>query len=509
MTFNKIFNIVSLFSLFIFSLVVFVFYIWIFEKSLLDDIGRKIVLSYSGLYKNQFDVVKKIISNDPEHGISQLEDLLSDLESVKKGDRLSSRKYKILEILTTTLEKKGLTVKALSTAEKWSDFDNRDLNGQFALGSLLLKTPGREEDGKHLLLRLNKLAPENSKFASLYAEILLKNDKLVEAFLALRYSLRTLEVMKKMVWQIFWNTGDGFTATQMESFIPSFDAEGNFMSHFSIPASARTLRLDPPPFVRMFIEKPILLRSNNMGQNRIELLNLSLKFNQMSQPGNFLKTSGGIDPYFIWNLPAEWDGADMDYVLSAQVHGELPAIIHDILSHPDADLLETQLEETGEIEAMDQLVEVKRKFLRQSESSNQALQVQRLIKIQRDCIEVFWNIENAQFSEQRKISVPFSGILEGNQLLFDLSMQIGSPVTQLRIDFPEQGGVEYSIEAINICTDGQYHEINVAQTDMTVSRGLKKNKTKLITIGPDPYFYFSLQSKKSIVKKIRLQGRAQ
>lgn len=123
--------------------------------------GRKITSTYSSFYRNKLNVAKTALSHSPDQGISQLENLLVDLASVEKGDRLAPIKVQALESLVSVQEKNGVFERALTAAEEWSAFDNRDLLGQFALARLLLKTPGREEEGIQVLHRLNKLTPAN------------------------------------------------------------------------------------------------------------------------------------------------------------------------------------------------------------------------------------------------------------------------------------------------------------------------------------------------------------
>jgi hypothetical protein len=501
--------------LFVSGLALVLCFVWIFEESFVLDMGRKITGTYSATYRNKLKVAKTALSNSPDRGISQLEALLADLALVEKGDRLAPIKVQALESLVSVQEKNGVIERALAAAEQWSSFDNRDLFGHFALARLLFKTPGRQNEGAQILNRLKKLAPAHPEFVNLYneleiiAEILLKEDKLVEAFLVLRHSLLTPEALRGRMWQIFWDMGTGFSNGQRESFFPTFEVNGEFEIPFAVPGAARALRLDPPPNVRMVIEEPVLLRSKNAGQYGTDLLDLSLRFNQMSQVGNILITIGGNDPFFSWDVPASLDEVYSDYIFSAYVHEELPSLVYDLLRHPEADSLKALLEAAGEKEAAEQLAEISRKISRQAEFQKQVVKAQKLINVQQGSMVVFWRQGEERFNEHRKIGLPFRGVLAHDQLLFDFSMHIDSSVSQLRIDFPEGAGVEYSIESVEIYADGHRHTINLGRTDTTTSPGLKKDGNRFLTIGPDPYFYFAFQGEQGPVETVRIQGRAQ
>lgn len=153
-------------------------------------------------------------------------------------------------------------------------------------------------------------------------------------------------------WEVFWDTGDGFNATQAQP-VP-MKIVGDYLElSFSVPNVARRLRMDPPSESRFRFVLPQLQIN---GATAANLWEIPLHFNQMSQDGHVLDVPGGQkDPFFSWAMSDLPGGQQLSITLQAQVTATPPSWAGDVLDLPGMEILERDLRASEDMELLRRL----------------------------------------------------------------------------------------------------------------------------------------------------------
>lgn len=130
---------------------------WVLSPAYIDKIDLLIVSKYKEHYEKKYISAKSIASKDIEKGILEYGELLSMLETVKKGDRLTQFKKVIYLDLVDVYRRKNDFDKALSLLDSVILFDENDIDLKMKKFDLLLNAPGHWGDAiKYLKIMYEK-----------------------------------------------------------------------------------------------------------------------------------------------------------------------------------------------------------------------------------------------------------------------------------------------------------------------------------------------------------------
>ena len=121
--------------------------------------------------------------------------------------------------------------------------------------------------------------------------------------------------------------------------------------------------------------------------------------------------------------------------------------------------------------------------------------------------EIYWRNKTADFSAQNRRTVNYvdAEVAEGE---FSFSLDIQSPVTILRVDFPDLKGMMYSLHEVKVETENGVQDVDMNVVAFRHSVQKKTGHLFLVT-GDDPYVGFSLSKGNIMVKNVVVHGRVQ
>lgn len=334
--------------------------VWTLSPTKVDTFGQWIVDSYEKVYSARLRTAEKTLQKDRDQGVKAVETLLRDLHRIKKRDRLDPIKRRSLELVTEALSKEHSQLeRAIYWADQWVDFDEKDLNGHVRRVELLGRAARRQTEARDTSSRLYGMVPETEAVVQLYAETMIEQGKIADAFNAVSdYAEHYLNAVVPSFWQLFWDSGDGFNETQSKKVEWILDGHGKLTLSVNLTAPVRQLRVDPPPFSRLMILEPKMVTKVDGKETTMQLWNISLGVHQMTQADRALETTGEGDPFFYWELPMSQHGAGLTIVVEAKVSRLPPTWVARFVARPEIQTLIDTLPITEEKKATSWLREL-------------------------------------------------------------------------------------------------------------------------------------------------------
>jgi hypothetical protein len=358
-------------------------------------------------YKERLQRAQKKVAVQPEEVRRRLEDLLTDLDWVKKQDRLGPIKRSAFQALVQLLERQESYAPALEWADRWVAFDQRDLNALLQQARLMYHAPGQPDQRLEAMAELYRRMPEVKRVALGYAELLhLSGEReqaasVFESFSRLPLNQRPSD---SPVAQVFWDYGSGISAATRAQALPIGMEHGLQGLFFYAEAGVTRLRIDP--FESLV--RPRLFIWDADGSHMLELTAEQLKLNQMRRIGDHRLVVEGEDAYLVWDLPVDWTGRPLSMFLAATVDNRPLRMLDEDAVASDAD--------AG---AVPELAELKARVLARLETFP---------------LELFWRTQTQPFSERRKQQLsPRLENVDGASML-EASFELAQPADEIRID---------------------------------------------------------------------------
>lgn len=303
--------------------------VWTCWPELVHELDTSIVKLYEHGSTEAWNEAREVVVVDRARGIERLADLLEDLEDIQKSDRLGGIKRAALDLLTASLEAEGDFARAAGWAERWTGFDERDLNARIRLAELLSRTAGREEEGIGLLAEVQRRIPEVEAINESYVGMLIAAGRGAEACQVLLDALRagvdplSLPTRVEEGWMVFVDSGDGFGPGNREVVRGRLGEDGSFEIPLRIPSRTRRIRIDPPPHSSFRMTRAHL--ELDLGGERVTagLGDLSVRLEQIDgDPGAMECTADKQDPRLVMNLEGLISGDAARMTLRARIADE-------------------------------------------------------------------------------------------------------------------------------------------------------------------------------------------
>lgn len=476
--------------------------LWIHGGTFLDKVDKKIKKSHVKNYHSQYSEAKSLSIINPDEAIHKLLGLLNEVQEVKGLDRLANVKASALELLAKIYKESGQDDKSLRWAKKWTEFDNKDLRARALYAEYLLESEGGDDEAKRYISELYKLVPEADFVAELYAELLFREGENIHAVLILLDLYKKTQKSMPAHWQYFWDLGSGFSARQVAFLEVGIDSQASLRIPFEVIRGVVRVRIDPPPFSKLRLRDLVIKQTPMVGPSLIDLSHTVSQFNDMTQLGNVLLTSGGEDPFFYFDWPKQLADRASEVELTGVVTPKYSDKLVKIVKSLGHESLVSELTELGYVDEaahIDLLVEqVKRDGNAEMTSTSASGQV----------ISVYWaNIEN-RFSEEKRSDAVFhieeNGVSEGH---FEVFFTVDSDVSHLRIDFPDITEKTYDITGIEAFVGEEVLDIDPTELDLTFDHGLEIEGSRFTVKGTDPYFSFQISKEAVGLKKLVIRGK--
>lgn len=139
-------------------------FVWIYSPSIVYRIDDYILEQYFKHYENRLQEAENILKSDQARGLSLLEELIDDLENIKKLDNL----YRLKRRVFFDLVNAGRSIdygKSLFWVDQWIDFDDRDLTAKVSKAQLLY---GPRETRAEAVLYMESLYKEYPDIPTVY-----------------------------------------------------------------------------------------------------------------------------------------------------------------------------------------------------------------------------------------------------------------------------------------------------------------------------------------------------
>ena len=297
----------------------------------INKYNDKIIKLYEKTHRTSFLKASELQQDRPLAAIEAYESFLKEVALVDKGDRLYPLKRKALRNLLSLLNATKQPEKALYWARLWVEMDDLDIYAQVQLGQALHKTKETKAQAVQLLASLFQRFPESKLIAEAYASILLDDRETAAAFdvLIKNHRLQTAQNFIRFGWEVFWGFGDGFVAANRKQVWAKISTSTSAVVTFkmNVPIQATEYRVDVPASMGIVILNPSLQVYRNHQQIRSTAIwEQSLVLKQMVLNNNALIADGGADPFFAWELPADFRTTGDQLVFKAELQ-HLPSDI--------------------------------------------------------------------------------------------------------------------------------------------------------------------------------------
>ncbi len=469
----------------------FTLYVWSTKSPRIDTFGDYFFIRYYKHFDRRFSNAIDTLKVNEDKGIAMLEKLMSDLESIQKLDCLDHIKREGMKMLSGIFEKRSNLDGAMKWADKWVDFDDKDLYGQVHKARLMCQIADSRNAGKQLLANLYQKVPEAKVVVNAYSQMQIADGNSGEALWA---QLRLLNFQKRLMsqkWEIYWTFSDVFTPEDSRKVIPSVDNNSILSLVFDVPQGIRKMRLDIPPSAEFLMSYPTLTIKNGEDFTELELWKFNLKMYDILQNNHILEVIQGEDSYFYWEMPERTIEASGSFIFKTNVFHKINKVLLQLYTSESIRSLKREIADRGDAEIADIFSNIKPDILANSS------------------VDIYWSYQQNVFSEVRKNSVLLSGRRNLNRLIFDVNLPLNDKVSELRIDFPDVVDTQYTLEKIEYVIENELYEIDASQAVLVSNHNLKKQGNRFVVIGQDPYFSFKLPEGQSYITSVRLKGLAQ
>ena len=468
--------------------------VWNQWPELVHDLDYVIVKAYRTGTETAWNEAR-VPTHDRARRIELLEELLGDLESIRKGDRLGPIKRGALDRLTAELQAQGDHARGIEWAERWVAFDDRDINGQVRLARLLYRAGERRDEGIHILGELQRRFPGDERISEAYIRMLIEQARHTEACGILLDYLRagasdSLPAIQD--WEVFWDVGDGFSPRTRKPVVGELGGDGTFELTFAIPPDSRRVRIDPPPFSRLTMSRP-QLHVLGPREATVNLWEIPLYLNEMSQSGKALHVQeSSTDPYWFWAMSGQ--ETDQQLLVSFQTQlSQAPADwIRAVLALPGMALVERELTRSGDSAILDRLSHVRVQALSQSE----------IVLSWREPQGGFVIGSRVSLGEEVDGAIPFEAVLPG-----------AAAASALRLELPRVVGSTITFEALEVFIEGQEAPLEVLgdgvnRPSPVFFYDVERHLGEFQVVGGNPRLELNIPTEQMRVSSVRIRGVA-
>ncbi len=486
--------------LYIFVLSLLTLVLWVYGGHFLGKADKELKRAYKKYYTYQLDVARSLMTDNPSIAIGELLDLNSDLDEVRKLDRLAKVKADSMKLLSELYAKMGHFDKSLEWSKHLLRFDDKDLHAHAYYAEKLLNSSGYENKAGEYIRELYIKVPEAEVIAELYAELLFQEGDYVGA---VRVLVGLYESAQKTVsgdWRFFWDNGTGFSPKQMALLKTEITGESSFKLPLHVKKGVKRVRIDFPPYSKLRLNSPYISQTSTTNLPLINLNEVASRFNHMSQQGEVFITSGGDDPYFHFAWPEHLAIESREVVFTATVVPQYAKKLRDIVHRVGSEKLVALLLEQN---YADEVVHVEAVVKQHSDDGGFNAE---LASDTVQMISVYWSEGLHEFDEDRRSDAALSVGHAITSDEFEVEINVNSKVSSLRIDFPSIEGRVYTFSAIEAVGVGRVINIDLISLKVALNNNINIQGGHFTVLGDDPYFSFQLSEEVFLLKKMVLKG---
>ena len=471
-------------------------YVWVFNLALVKKADTAIIANYIDKSKLQLREANKFIAKDKnEDAIKSLKNLLEKLKDIKKKDRLAPIKQDVLNNIVQVYIKRNDLDQALKWVNACLIFDDRDLVAQVERAKILNKIPERQFESINILQKICDKVPTFSAAVNAYVDILIDNKRNTEAYLiAYKYASALETKIDDREWEIFWDTGRNFNASQKRKVNPTWDTSGYLNISVTIPkGNIKRFRVDSPAWMKLRIMDAAFNFADSVQQSSLLLKNVIVRSHDIISSEKGVLVTDGIDPYFYFDVPK---GMGMN--------GEVKVVFRAKVSIALPHRLNVLLNDTKAVEKIvNDLLDKKKNMEAFIAYSWRAASFES--QIAKRSWEIFWDTgENFNASQKKKVNPTWDA---GGYLNISTTIPAGK-IKQFRIDSPGRMSLQIMDAAIDF-TD-RLHQSSLLLKNVVLGGNdiIESDNGILLTDGIDPYFYFDVPTEFGTNGEVNVEFRA-
>ncbi len=327
----------TIFLLFLMSLMaITIAYIWIFNPLVIRNLDAFVISRYTSKTKSQLHQANTLIAKGKdEDALRILKSITEELKDIKKQDRLAPIKQKTINKIVQVYTKRKEFKDALKWLDIWLAFNDRDLVAQVKRAKLLTKIPGREMDGEKIISELYDKVPMFHDVVFSHIDILIKNRKYTEAYLAAYNYSTSLDLqIADMNWEVYWDTGKNFNRSQKKKVNPTRDNFGYLNFSTIIPrGSLKHFRIDYPSNVKLLISNATISFDDSVQKSSLLLENLVVRWNNIISSDKGIFLTDGQYPYLYFEVPEGMGiNGEVKIIFRAKISAAIPKKLSNLLS---------------------------------------------------------------------------------------------------------------------------------------------------------------------------------
>jgi hypothetical protein len=408
--------------------------------------------------------------HDPARQRALLRQLLDRLPHVQRQDYLAEIVTDCQLRLATLAEADGNLTEAATWMKANVAFDDHDVITQARLGDLLCRVEATRSQGFDLLHKLSDRFPTNPHVTPVLVSNLIEAGR---AEAALEVLENANSEPQSNLWTIFWGT-ETVSLEHPASIIPTVH-DGVLRLRFDLADTSTRLRFLMPYFASMTLVEPRLTVVAGDKQFDVDVL-AQAELHQVERRGHRLEAVGHFEASFDVALPTPPPGL-LEITFEAKLLPRRSRLLALPSLRPGMGALRDELARQGEHEPLQQL-----QLWRNAACSG----------LQMEC---FFADAGTGFDGNRRTGAVIECKDDDS---IEVSFRVQRPATTLRIDLPEQVGLEYRWRSLEVIADGQRIVLDPRTMPLLGSNHVERNDDAFISTGDDPYFWFAAPAGKQI-----------
>lgn len=213
----------------------FTLWIWAVRAELVERIDSSVFTAYTGYYTAKYDHARALLMESKvEEAEKVLTDLLADMGTVRKRDRLAPAYSAVLEALISINDEKGDYVRALEFAGRLVELDPNYYPGWLKYAVQMEKN-GDVKGAISAIFKAYGIAPHSLEVTKHLAELLYRGSRKSEIG---GFVNGYLEANRGGNLALFYATGGGELKPKAEAFLPSVSYKPGVRS-FRLPVGSR------------------------------------------------------------------------------------------------------------------------------------------------------------------------------------------------------------------------------------------------------------------------------
>ena len=463
-------NIGRLIPLLITLVAVGVWGMWTYAPASVDAFSDWILENYMGRHLGRLDQLKAMARTDRESAIEGLEELISELSSYRRGDRLEEVARDASFFLSDLHENAGDHERAVEVMERCVAVDEKDLLARIRYLRNLSKLPDGLDKAVAGLQEWHAKFPGSLMFTELLAELLADAGRVDDAW---DLHMVTFERARSNLWRVFWSRPDEEDLEQLHGMLfPRVD-EDRMMLTYEMEGAATSIEMKLPTRGRLELRDLELTASH--GDKTIAVGDFTTVGMDVDGTTLTMASNHAVVELRDLNGLKERMGVPSDAALTIHVEGRarwLPEPPMGLFAHKYRTELRLVADQRDDGEMRALVRDVAAGVFRAS------------------MMYLFWKREGNFNADQQQMQIVRGDPIEDGHG-FEVRFPLVEEMTSIRLDFPELPGTRWSLQKLALeLSDGRL--LDLSDREPTALHAVEREGGITTVTDRDPYIVYDL-----------------